>query len=563
MYMKQLLISLLFFAFLLSFRTVSQAQNEPFEMRQLACGLSQPWEIKFGPDGFLWVTEAHNYQITRVDPVTGDAEMLIDLSNKKNFPNFNEAETWPQGGLQGFAFHPDFENNPYFYLSYVYYFDECRPDTQGCYFKTKIVRYNYDMQNRVLSNEMVIVDTIPGSTDHNGGRLVVGPPGADTQFLFYGVGEMGAGQLSNAARPHHGQFVDYYEGKILRFNLGPDSDTSAYARWIPDDNPFNTNFEQNAVWSLGHRNPQGLVFGTDGKLYEAEHGPYSDDEINLIKPGYNYGFPLVMGYTDGNYDGSRAGDGSTMPDVPSEAANRAEIEASFPYSEPLISLFPATQSEVSTFYTNDLNNTPPYDHYYLQYATSAPSGMDYYSSDAIPGWKNSLLVANLKLANVYRFKLSDNGNVLVSDTIAYFQGLGRFRDIAISPDGTKIYVSADTVGAIKGAPGQAVQPPNKGCILEFSYVTSSTSQPTSAVDVKVFPNPASAGITKLLIDLDDYSDVSIDLYNGLGLKLSTLMPLQQTRNLNQTIDLRQYPPGNYFLKIRVNGEEIVKKVMVF
>ena len=120
------------------------------------------------------------------------------------------------------------------------------------------------------------------------------------------------------------------------------------------------------------------MFGTDGKLYEAEHGPYSDDEINLIKPGYNYGFPLVMGYTDGNYDGSRAGDGSTMPDVPSEAANRAEIEASFPYSEPLISLFPATQSEVSTFYTNDLNNTPPYDNYYLQYATSAPSGMDYY-----------------------------------------------------------------------------------------------------------------------------------------------------------------------------------------
>ncbi len=57
--------------------------------------------------------------------------------------------------------------------------------------------------------------------------------------------------------------------------------------------------------------------------------------------------------------------------------------------------------------------------------------------------------------------------------------------------------------------------------------------------------------------------MSIDLYNGVGLKLSTLMPLQQTRNLNQTIDLRQYPPGNYFLKIRVNGEEIVKKVMVF
>lgn len=557
------LLRLLFSTFSLISLHSLFAQNETFQMRQLACGLSQPWEIKFGPDGYLWVTEAHSYEITRIDPETGDAEMLIDLSNKKNFPDFNEAETWPQGGLQGFAFHPDFDNNPFFYVAYVYQFDGCLPDTMGCYFKTKIVRYNYDMNSRTLTNEMVLVDTIPGSTDHNGGRLVVSPAlGDSSSYLFYSIGEMGAGQLGNAARPHHGQFVDYYEGKILRFNLTPDNDAGAFDKWIPNNNPFSTNFKQSAVWSLGHRNPQGLVFSPDGKLYESEHGPYSDDEINQIRRGYNYGFPLIMGFTDGNYDGSKAGDGSTMPEVISEAAQRTEIEASFLYSDPMMSFFPASQETVMEIYQNDYNNTPPYDNYYLQYPTSAPSGIDYYSSDAIPGWKNSLLMTNLKLGNVYRLKLSPTGNTIVGDTAVYFQGMGRFRDLAISEDGTKIYVACDSVGSLKGAPGQAVEPPNKGCILEFAYTTTATNDPTQTTDVKVFPNPAGDRLTKLQIDLDDFAEVSIDLFNATGLRLSRIMAPQQVRTLNQTIDLRQYPPGSYFLKIRVNGEEIVKKIMI-
>src|SRR4051812_31766383 len=90
------------------FAGAASAQNEPYTTRQLACGLSQPWEIKFAPDGWLWVTEANSYQLSRVDPATGNTELLLDLSARKDFPNFNQATTWPQGGLQGFAFHPDF-----------------------------------------------------------------------------------------------------------------------------------------------------------------------------------------------------------------------------------------------------------------------------------------------------------------------------------------------------------------------------------------------------------------------------------------------------------------------
>ncbi|MDQ3142723.1 MAG: PQQ-dependent sugar dehydrogenase [Bacteroidota bacterium] len=541
--MKRLHLPFLFSIFLLLLSSCLFSQNEKFTMRQLACGLSQPWEIKFGPDGFLWATEAHSYQITRIDPATGNAELLIDLSAKKNFPNFNLATKFPQGGLQGIAFHPSFNTNPYFYVAYVYRFDGCLPDTLGCYFKTKIVRYFYDMRTKTLSNEMVIVDTIPGSTDHNGGRLAIGPISEDMDFLFYSVGDMAAGHLGNGARTHNGQNPNHYEGKILRFNLTPDSDSAYFNSWIPNNNPFNTAGKQSAVWSIGHRNPQGLAFSPTGILYESEHGPYSDDEINIIKPGYNYGFPLIMGYTDGNYDGSKAGAGSGVPFVTSEVANQALIERTYPYGEPIGSFFPASRRDVSTFYTNDYNNTPPYPNYYLQYPTSAPSGIDYYDSDAIPGWKNSILMANLKLANVYRLKLSNDGSAIVGDTIAYFQGLGRFRDLAISPDGTKIYVSTDTVGVVKGAPGVAVVPPNKGCILEFTLLSTGTYDPSLSDLVKLYPNPASNYFTLTLHPEITSAEVSVS--SSIGEKKIVAQKITGDANFN----IIDYKPGIYIIEL--------------
>ncbi len=520
----------------------SNAQSESYTTRQLASGLSQPWEIKFGPDGWLWVTEAHSYQLSRVDPVTGNSEMMLDLSNKKNFPNFDPDTTWPQGGLQGFVFHPDFTNNPYIYIGYVFHFDSCAAGTGGCFFKTKIVRYNYDMTTKSFSNETIISDIIPGSSDHNGGRLVAGPAGGSTNYIFYSVGDMAAGHLGNASRAHHGQEPDVWEGKVLRFNLVSDGDAGANA-WIPNDNPFNAGSVQNAVWSLGHRNPQGLVFGPDGTLYEAEHGPYSDDEVNIIKRGNNYGFPLVVGYTDGNYDGSKAGAGSGLPLIISESANKTAIETGYVYSDPIFSLFPATKTEVSTIFTNDLNDTPPYDNYYLQWPTSAPSGIDYYSSTAIPGWQNSLLIANLKLAVVYRLKLAEGGQSVVSDTIPYFRGLGRFRDIAISPDGTKIYVSADSVGTIKGAPGVAVQPLNKGSIMEFSFATTAVGNTPDKKEILLYPNPAKGSFTLQLPDGITAADVRIT--NMLG----AVAYSGRIIDGKGVIDVTQLPAGIYGVSV--------------
>ncbi len=551
-------IYLLLFTALATFNyTPVFAQAETFSMRQLACGLSQPWEIKWGPDGYLWVTEAYSYQLSRIDVSNGNVELLLDLASRKNFPNFHEADHWPQGGLQGFAFHPNFSTNPYVYIAYVYHLYGCLPDTMGCMFRTKIVRYNYNATTKVFSNEMVVTDSIPGSTDHNGGRLVTGPADSSGQhYLFYSVGDMGAGQLDNSKRPNHAQMPEIYEGKVLRFNLVPDNDSLPYS-WIPNDNPFNKNGQQLATWSLGHRNPQGLVFSTDGAiLYEAEHGPYSDDEINLIKKGFNYGHPLIEGYVDGNYDSCKAGGGSTMPVIWSETANRDSIMTMYPYSDPLKSFFPAPRSAVKVFNTNDINHTPPFANYYLQYPTIAPSGIDYYGSNAIPTWRPSLLVANLKMGNVYRLQLSTDRTSIVSDSIAYFKGLGRFRDLAISSDGTKIYVAADSIGVLKGAPGEAVQPPNKGCVLEFTYVPTGVAEHDLGNYIQVYPNPAHDFATLLMPPNMDKADVTV--YNIAGVAVAAYRDLAN----NATINTGGYRPGIYVVEIAAGTSVYRKKLVV-
>ena len=107
------------------------------------------------------------------------------------------------------------------------------PDDQGYHFKTKIMRYTYLPSNNTLTDPQVICDSIPGSNDHNGGRLHLSRIGEDF-FLFYAVGDMGAGQYSNAARTNHAQNLNSYEGKILRFHTEADDRTG----WIPEDNPF-------------------------------------------------------------------------------------------------------------------------------------------------------------------------------------------------------------------------------------------------------------------------------------------------------------------------------------
>jgi hypothetical protein len=215
----------------------------------------------------------------------------------------------------GMALYPKLlSGKPFVYVMYIYHFDGadkpgtgCAINYGGCRFRGSIVRYEYDLVGQKLIKPLILCDSIPQSNDHNGDRLTLAPVNGRL-FLFYSIGDMGAGQFGNAGQPNHAQDKTDYEGKILRFNTEADADPGKYDKWIPNDNPFNAT-RQNAVWSIGHRNPQGLAYADingKGFLYECEHGPFSDDEVNIIAKGKNYGHPVIIGYADGNYDGLAA-----------------------------------------------------------------------------------------------------------------------------------------------------------------------------------------------------------------------------------------------------------------
>ncbi|QRR00716.1 PQQ-dependent sugar dehydrogenase [Dyadobacter sandarakinus] len=464
-----------------------EAGGEKFEKRIIAKGTSDPWEIVFGPDQHLWVTESKDYRVLRIEPASGSKDVLIDLSSEKSFPNYDQlsdsidgGKPMPQGGLMGMALHPGLlHEKPFVYLAFVYDFegkdrpgDGQDPRDHGYHFKTKIVRCTYNFQSRKLENPETICDKISGSNDHNGGRLLISKVNGK-DYLFYSVGDMGAGQFKNAGRANHAQETDVYEGKVLRFNTEPDKDTDRDDAWIPDDNPFNRR-RQNAVWSLGHRNPQGLaamqVNGSE-VIYSSEHGPFSDDEINIIKGGRNYGHPLVIGYADGNYDGLSAGVtdkdslpgkwNTTYPFITSEKQNAGKLKN---FEPPLKSFYPTDNKQLLSFAdTIRAGKKSP------DWPSLAPSGIDTYPYDAIPGWKNSLLITSLKQGKIVRIKL-DAGGTRVQEEKDYFTNKVRYRDVAVSADGTKIYLITDKSAVTSGPSGEnPEESKEQGAIIEFTY----------------------------------------------------------------------------------------------
>jgi PQQ-dependent dehydrogenase (s-GDH family) len=565
------------------------AQDESFSKRVVngSYTFNSVWELTYGPHDSLWVTENKAYLVSRVNIANGSKTVLLDLLGTSGDKTINFAQTssasnkktglpkrvvpaiWPQGGLMGMALHPALYSTdpavrnakPWVYISYVYYYfndGTCSSNTP-CYFYTKIVRYNYSGSS--LSNPVTILDSIPGSNDHNSGRLKIGP---DSK-LYYTVGDMGAGQYNNTSRQNNAQNLNIMEGKVLRLNTEPDGDAGKDA-WIPNDNPFYDGAPfspKDYVYTFGHRNAQGLdwaaINGND-LLFSSEHGDKSDDEVNIIKGGNSYGWNRVAGYCDGNYDGLTLGGYSPV--------NEEAYCSSTPNSvTPLYTMFTATPAEISQF-TSDI----------FTYKTVAPSSIEIYKSTAIPGWQNSALISTLKGGRVYRIKLNDStGSSVVNlstgvDTAAYFAGEGRFRDVAISPNGLKIYVACDISGATSGPTGgfnnkiTSSTPPNAGKILEFTYsgpVSPSTireyvTMTEQLVDFRMYPNPTS-GNTSFEIGFNEPRSMVIEVYNIVGMRVKTM----RTSKNKFDIDLKQFPAGVYSVRISdIKGKLISSQKLI-
>lgn len=249
-------LTLLLFFILFQYQAKSQIMIGQTEVdtTSVIYGLDIPWEILWGPDDFIWVTERFG-RVSRVNPETGEQIVILDISGTV----YQAGES----GLLGMALHPDFAVQPMVYLAYTYY--------SGSAVLERIVSYNYN--GGQLINESILLDNISGGSNHNGCRLIISPGNK----LFISTGD--------ALNASAAQDINSLSGKILRLNL----DGS-----VPIDNPF----PNNPVYSFGHRNAQGLYLGLSGILYSSEHGPSNDDEFNIIEAGRNYGWPDVKGYCD-------------------------------------------------------------------------------------------------------------------------------------------------------------------------------------------------------------------------------------------------------------------------
>jgi glucose/arabinose dehydrogenase len=322
------------------------AQAQDFKVESVTKGLEYPWSMSFAPDGEIYFTERGG-KLSRLDLKSGMAAAITGVP---------EPRAEGEAGTLGLALDPDFAENGLVYICYSTHDANDHASNRLSRFK---------LEGRQLTAEMVLFDDMPGAAYHNGCRVIVAPDG---QHLFFSMGD--AGRAGGAQDPN------YRGGKIFRLNL----DGS-----VPADNPF----KDSAVWSLGHRNPQGLRFrpGTD-ELWSTEHGPDTQDELNLVVKGGNYGWPNCRG-----------------TDPCQGIKNYHAAKAEFDHDD-----------------------------------TVATSDLIFVSGKAFPQWKGSILFVTLKTGRLYRVTL--DGDKVAKSEILIDNKYGRLRDIVEGPDGL-IYISTD------------------------------------------------------------------------------------------------------------------------
>lgn len=342
-------------SFLLSFIAVGLAcmpapaalsESKPnVEVETVAGGLETPWAIAFAPDGRIFITERPGrIRIIKEGKLQREAWMEVD------------AYEVSEAGLMGLALDPGFSRNRFVYAAYTY------RDNSGR-LKNRLARLREEAATGKGMMDKVLVDGVAGNNNHNGGRVKFGPDGK----LYWTMGDAQNTRLS--------QDLSSLNGKILRLN--PDGT-------IPSDNPLG----KSLVYSYGHRNPQGLAWqpGT-GRLYATEHGPSGlldccRDEVNLIEPGKNYGWPVIRG--------DQTQDGMVAPILHSG-----------------------------------------------ENATWAPGGAAFVTRGA---WAGSLLFTGLRGQSLYRLVLdAGDPRKVIAFEVFFGRRFGRLRDVTEGPDG-KIYI---------------------------------------------------------------------------------------------------------------------------
>ena len=354
---------------------VDMPENVPFSAELFVDELEIPWGMTFLPDGALLITEK-------------SGELIHFKDGKKiKISDAPKVYTRGQGGLLDVVAHPDYSNNGWIYITYS------SSAGEGKGGNTALIRAK--IKDNKLTDSELLYKASPNTTkgQHFGSRIVFDNQG----YLYFSVGDRGN-------RDENPQNITRDGGKIYRIN----DDGS-----IPEDNPFvGTDGAKTAIYSYGHRNPQGLAKHPEtGTIWDNEHGPRGGDEINIVEKGANFGWPVI---TYGiNYSGTPITDKTEMKGM----------------EQPM--------------------------HYWVP--SIAPSGMAFISTDNYGAdWRGGLLVGSLAFQYLEHLKL-DGDKVVKREKL--LGGLGRVRNVVEGPDGL-IYVAVEGKGIYKLVP--ASPNPSKG-----------------------------------------------------------------------------------------------------
>jgi quinoprotein glucose dehydrogenase len=325
--------------------------------------LQIPWGMVFLPDGSMLITEKSGELIHFKD---GQKQLITGVP---------EVYQQGQGGLLDIALHPNYRENGWIYLTY----SSSEGKDEGGH--TALMRAK--LSGNRLTDQKVLYKATPNTTkgQHFGSRIAFDNNG----YLYFSIGERGEKDINP-------QDITRDGGKIYRLN----DDGS-----IPSDNPFvgKPNAKE-AIYSYGHRNPQGMILHPKtGEIWVHEHGPMGGDEINVIKKGANYGWPVVTHGID--YSGLPISDESSRPGM----------------EDPI----------------------------YFWVPSIAPSGMVYVTSDKYPHLKGNLLVGSLKFQYLEHLVL-DGKKVVKREKL--LKDVGRLRDVKQGPDGF-IYAAVEGKGIVR------------------------------------------------------------------------------------------------------------------